>query len=60
MSVKLWDRYLTDADRSVLARGRFGQRMGFGENRRSSQSIVSDIWSEIGTSRTSGFPPLVG
>jgi nicotinamidase-related amidase len=25
-----WDRYLTDADRSVLARGRFGQRMGFG------------------------------
>jgi maleamate amidohydrolase len=31
MSVKPWDRYLTDADRSVLARGRFGQRMGFGD-----------------------------
>jgi maleamate amidohydrolase len=30
MSDKPWDAYLTDADRSVLARGRFGQRMGFG------------------------------
>ncbi len=25
-----WDRYLTDADRTVMARGRFGRRMGFG------------------------------
>lgn len=25
-----WDAYLTDADRAVLARGRFAQRMGFG------------------------------
>jgi maleamate amidohydrolase len=25
-----WDRYLTDEDRRVLARGRFGGRMGFG------------------------------
>ena len=30
MSDKPWDAYLTDADRAVLARGRFGQRMGFG------------------------------
>ena len=30
MSEKLWDAFLTDADRAVLARGRFGQRMGFG------------------------------
>jgi maleamate amidohydrolase len=30
MSEQPWDVYLTDADRSVLARGRFGQRMGFG------------------------------
>lgn len=27
---KLWDRYLDDSDRAVMARGRFGQRMGFG------------------------------
>jgi maleamate amidohydrolase len=26
-----WDTYLSDADRAVLARGRFGRRMGFGE-----------------------------
>lgn len=25
-----WDRYLEDADRAVLARGRFARRMGFG------------------------------
>jgi formyl-CoA transferase len=25
-----WDAYLTEADRAVLARGRFAQRMGFG------------------------------
>src|SRR5579862_9259732 len=30
MSDRPWDAYLTDADRAVLARGRFGQRMGFG------------------------------
>lgn len=30
MSAKPWDAYLTNADRAVLARGRFGQRMGFG------------------------------
>ena len=30
MSEKPWDAFLTDADRAVLARGRFGQRMGFG------------------------------
>jgi nicotinamidase-related amidase len=30
MSQPLWEAYLTDADRAVLARGRFGQRMGFG------------------------------
>lgn len=30
MSAAPWDAYLTDADRAVLARGRFGQRMGFG------------------------------
>jgi len=28
---KPWDRYLGEADRAVLARGRFAQRMGFGE-----------------------------
>jgi maleamate amidohydrolase len=27
---KPWDRYLGEADRAVLARGRFAQRMGFG------------------------------
>jgi Isochorismatase family len=27
-----WDAYLTDADRAVLTRGRFAQRMGFGAN----------------------------
>ena len=26
-----WARYLDDADRAVLARGKFAQRMGFGE-----------------------------
>jgi maleamate amidohydrolase len=25
-----WQSYLTDADRAVLARGKFGTRMGFG------------------------------
>ncbi len=28
--MKYWQDYLSDADRAVLARGRFGQRMGFG------------------------------
>lgn len=27
---KIWDRYLDETDRAVIARGRFGQRMGFG------------------------------
>jgi nicotinamidase-related amidase len=27
---KIWDQYLSEADRAVLARGRFAQRMGFG------------------------------
>lgn len=31
MSDAAWEAYLTEADRSVLARGRFGRRMGFGE-----------------------------
>jgi nicotinamidase-related amidase len=26
----VWDRFLTEEDRAVLARGRFGRRMGFG------------------------------
>ena len=30
MSEKLWDIFLTDADRAVLARAGFGKRMGFG------------------------------
>ncbi|MCB1488450.1 MAG: isochorismatase family protein [Bauldia sp.] len=30
MSEKVWDSFLTDADRAVLARGGFGKRMGFG------------------------------
>ena len=30
MSQAPWEAYLTQADRAVLARGRFGQRMGFG------------------------------
>jgi maleamate amidohydrolase len=29
--VNAWDSYLNDTDRAVLARGRFGRRMGFGE-----------------------------
>ena len=28
---KLWDRYLDETDRAVIARGRFAQRMGFGD-----------------------------
>src|SRR6185369_13575410 len=28
---QVWDAYLTEADRAVLARGRFAQRMGFGD-----------------------------
>jgi maleamate amidohydrolase len=27
----LWDQFLTDADKAVLARGKFGRRMGFGQ-----------------------------
>jgi maleamate amidohydrolase len=30
-SPRPWDRYLGEADRAVLARGKFAQRMGFGE-----------------------------
>ena len=30
MTEKPWDSFLSDADRAVLARGRFQQRMGFG------------------------------
>jgi nicotinamidase-related amidase len=30
MSDRPWDPYLTESDRAVIARGRFGQRMGFG------------------------------
>jgi nicotinamidase-related amidase len=30
MNDRPWDPYLTEADRAVIARGRFGQRMGFG------------------------------
>lgn len=30
MSDRPWDPHLTEADRAVIARGRFGQRMGFG------------------------------
>jgi len=30
MNATPWQAYLTDADREALARGRFGQRMGFG------------------------------
>ena len=29
--MKPWESYLDDADRAVLARGRFGNRMGFGQ-----------------------------
>ena len=31
MSPRPWEAYLTEADRAVLARGRFGRRMGFGD-----------------------------
>jgi maleamate amidohydrolase len=31
LSGKPWDAFLTDADRAILARGRFGRRMGMGE-----------------------------
>jgi maleamate amidohydrolase len=31
MSARVWELYLNDADRAVLARGRFGRRMGFGD-----------------------------
>jgi nicotinamidase-related amidase len=30
MTTRPWENYLGDADRAVLARGRFGNRMGFG------------------------------
>jgi nicotinamidase-related amidase len=29
--MKIWDSYLSAADQAVLARGRFGRRMGFGQ-----------------------------
>jgi len=29
--MRSWDRFLTEEDRAVLAKGRFGRRMGFGE-----------------------------
>lgn len=28
--MQIWDRFLTDEDRAILAKGRFGRRMGFG------------------------------
>jgi maleamate amidohydrolase len=31
VSVSPWDEFLTETDRAVIARGRFGKRMGFGE-----------------------------
>ena len=31
MSARVWEFYLNDTDRAVLARGRFGRRMGFGD-----------------------------
>jgi nicotinamidase-related amidase len=31
MESRPWDAFLTEADRSVLAKGRFGRRMGFGK-----------------------------
>ena len=27
----LWEKFLTEEDRAVLARGKFGRRMGFGQ-----------------------------
>jgi maleamate amidohydrolase len=30
--MQIWDRFLTDEDRAILAKGRFGRRMGFGRN----------------------------
>ena len=27
----LWDKFLTEEDKAVLARGKFGRRMGFGQ-----------------------------
>lgn len=29
--MQIWDRFLTDEDRAILAKGRFGRRMGFGQ-----------------------------
>ena len=31
MSEHPWDAYIGEADRQVVARARFGRRMGFGE-----------------------------
>jgi nicotinamidase-related amidase len=31
MEARPWDAFLTDADRAVLTKGRFGRRMGFGK-----------------------------
>lgn len=31
MSPAAWDQYLTESDQAVVARGRFGRRMGFGD-----------------------------
>jgi nicotinamidase-related amidase len=31
METRPWDAFLTDADRAVLTKGRFGRRMGFGK-----------------------------
>lgn len=29
--MQIWDRFLTEEDRAILAKGRFGRRMGFGQ-----------------------------
>jgi maleamate amidohydrolase len=36
--MRIWDRFLTEEDRAILAKGRFGRRMGFG--RRSAVVVI--------------------
>src|SRR5690606_12307797 len=37
-TMQIWDRFLTEEDRAILAKGRFGRRMGFG--RRSAVLVI--------------------
>jgi len=45
-SMKPWEQFLTEQDRAVLAKGKFGTRMGFGE--RPALMIVDVSYNFVG------------